>query len=349
MKTFLTITALAMIVISGLKFLDTYFFVVSEKDLIYKTIQNVEKEQLGDEFTFIVFGDNKNSVSTFSKLIDAVNKEKAIAFGVNTGDMVFDGSMFKWQLYLKQLKRFKIPVFHVPGNHDLADHPENYMKIFGPLYYSFQTGNSYFIVVNNANEDIDAYQLEWLKNELGKSQSWRYRFVFMHVPIFDPRVKKQPGHSMKNLKKAQDLLSLLKKYHVTRVFAGHIHGYFEGEWDGVPYTITGGAGAELFGIDPEHYFYHFIKVHVTPENVSYEIIKLPTPDFNIIDRTIHTFWIYTYSFVLQNYWIVLLGTSLFLLSAVVVSGKERELFEHLMKRKIVRFVARIWRLLGNQK
>jgi hypothetical protein len=49
-----------------------------------------------------------------------------------------------------------------------------------------------------------------------------------------------------------ELLKLLQKYNVTMVFAGHIHGYFRGEWEGVPYIVTGGAGAELVGLNKEH-------------------------------------------------------------------------------------------------
>ncbi|KFZ21898.1 Metallophosphoesterase [Thermotoga neapolitana LA10] len=344
---FLIGIAFTLIGLSVLKILDTYMFVIPERDLIYKNIRRIEKEKLTDNFTFVVFGDNKNSISTFSKLISAVNEDPVVSFAINTGDMVFDGSVFKWGLYLKQLKRFKVPVLHVPGNHDLADDPGNYLKIFGPLYYSFHVGNSYFIVLNNANEKcVDSYQLAWLEGELEKSRSYKYRFVFMHVPIYDPRVKKQPGHSMKDLKNALTLLNILKKYDITMVFAGHIHGYFRGEWNGVPYIITGGAGAELFGTNPEHYFYHFIKVHVSPKGVNYEVIKLPTPDFNIVDRIFHTFWIYTYSFVLQNYWIVLFGTGFFMLSAVVISSKEQEIANFLMRRRIIRFVVKIWKSLG---
>ncbi|ACI20026.1 hypothetical protein [Dictyoglomus thermophilum] len=42
-------------------------------------------------------------------------------------------------------------------------------------------------------------------------------------------------------------------------------------------TPAGGAGAELIGVDPQHDFYHYIKVNVTPTNVDYELVKLSTP------------------------------------------------------------------------
>nr|WP_296906068.1 metallophosphoesterase [Thermotoga sp.] len=96
--------------------------------------------------------------------MSAVDEEPDVSFAINTGDMVFDGSVFKWGLYLKQLKKFKVPVLHVPGNHDPADNLGNYLKIFGPLHYSFHAGNSYFTVLNSVNEErVDSYQLAWLK------------------------------------------------------------------------------------------------------------------------------------------------------------------------------------------
>jgi hypothetical protein len=33
-------------------------------------------------------------------------------------------------------------------------------------------------------------------------------------------------------------------------------------WEGISYTITGGAGGKLQGNDPEHFFHHYVKVHV---------------------------------------------------------------------------------------
>jgi hypothetical protein len=51
---------------------------------------------------------------------------------------------------------------------------------------------------------------------------------------------------------ATELAVLFRKYRVTRIFTSHIHGYFTGQWQGIPYTITGGAGAELVGNDPHH-------------------------------------------------------------------------------------------------
>ncbi len=75
---------------------------------------------------------------------------------------------------------------------------------------------------------------------------YRYRFVFSHVPLHDPRKGEYAqGHSMKNMKEAIKLNRLLDKYRVTMLFASHIHAYFRGKWHQTPYIITGGAGAPL--------------------------------------------------------------------------------------------------------
>jgi hypothetical protein len=70
------------------------------------------------------------------------------------------------------------------------------------------------------------------------------------------------------------LAALFRRYHVTHVFAGHIHSYFSGNWDGVPYTITGGAGAPLYGTDSQHYFYHYLMVTLTAGKVTIKVQRL---------------------------------------------------------------------------
>ena len=123
----------------------------------------------------------------------------------------------------------------------------------------FSSKDNYFIVVNDAEPDgIGEVQWRWLENELKQSQSYKTRLVFLHTPLFDPR----GGDKHHCLPEAagRRLAALLRQYHVTHIFAGHIHSYFSGDWDGVPYTITGGAGAPLYGTDPNHFFYHYLKV-----------------------------------------------------------------------------------------
>ena len=93
------------------------------------------------------------------------------------------------------------------------------------------------------------------------------------------------------------LAILFRKYRVTHIFASHIHGYFAGQRLGVPYTITGGAGAELVGTDPSHYFYHFLKVHVKGGAVDIHVKPVPSPDYAWLDRLGFITWLYLYPFI----------------------------------------------------
>lgn len=336
-----------LITISAIKV--TLPFVQSEsaKNVVYNSINEIKNHS--GEFSFAVLGDNKNSISTFGKIIEQINANPEIAFVVNTGDMVFDGSITKYNFFLKQLSKLQKPFIPVPGNHDIADGGmNNYVEFFGPLYYSFAVDQAYFIILDSSNEKaIDNWQMRWLESQLKNSQKYEYRFVFLHVPIFDPRLSmdKQPGHSLKDTENAMQLLELLQKYDVTMVFAGHIHGYFRGEWEGVPYIITGGAGAELVGLDKEHYFYHYLIVHVKDTGVDYEVIKLNSPDFNIVDRIGTFLWLYLYSFVVINYWWIVFIVGVFVFTVLLIRDFKKEItsfWRWLIKRKIIRFILRLF-------
>ncbi len=264
-------------------------------DWNYHQLQKIDKSKTN--FSFAVFGDNKNSVKTFENLISKLNNDN-ILFAIDDGDLVYDGENEKFRFFLNQVKGLNKPLLTVFGNHEAKEKGRaTYYDLFGPFYYSFSVGNSYFIILDDANKkNLDDEQFSWLKNELKISQKYKNRFVFMHVPLYDPRIKKQPGHSLSDLNFAKKLNILFDKTNVTMLFVSHIHAYYNGTWGKTPYIITGGGGAELAGTDPKHYFYHYIKVNVNGNSVNYDVIKLKNPDFELLDRLTHDAWIYIYAF-----------------------------------------------------
>lgn len=219
-----------------------------------------------NDFSFAVMGDNKGNRSVFEPLLRDIGHDKEIAFAIDCGDLVREGRVGLYRRFLSQVQEnLAIPFLTAIGNHDLnkgSPHTQKYQEIFGPTYYSFQVGQGYFIVLDATTESgFDKAERQWLENELQKGQASKARFVFMHVPVFDPR----GGTFHKSLpdKDQKDLLALFRHYRVTHLFVSHLHGYFSGIWAGVPYTLTGGAGARLQGKDPEHFFHHYVKVHVS--------------------------------------------------------------------------------------
>jgi serine/threonine-protein phosphatase CPPED1 len=226
-----------------------------------------------DTFSFAVFGDNKDGYYLFDVLLKDIDHRRDLSFALDIGDLVPRGTRGHFRRYMGEVRAdLSIPLLAAIGNHDLnAGSSDNYRKIFGETYYSFSIGENYFIILDATKESgFDKQEYSWLEEELKKAQRSTNRFVFMHVPPFDPRGK---GLN-KCLQDGKELMDLFSRYQVTHLFASHIHGYFSGVWEGIPYTITGGAGGSLQGQDPDHFFHHFVTVHVGKTGVETRVDRI---------------------------------------------------------------------------
>ena len=200
-----------------------------------------------------------------------IDHDKEIAFAIDIGDLVRDGKRGQYRRFLDQVQEnLTIPFLTATGNHDFNNGFDNYTNIFGPTYYVFQVGQCSFIVLDVTKDSgLDKMERQWLEGELIKAQDARARFVFMHMPPFDPR-----GGIYLPEKDKNDLLDLFRRYKVSHLFTSHVHGYFSGMWEGVPYTVTGGAGARLQGKDPQHFFHHYVKVHINNKKVDLTVRRI---------------------------------------------------------------------------
>jgi hypothetical protein len=233
----------------------------------------------GDTLTFAVLGDNRSNPEVFGRVLRQLDCDPDLAFAIDVGDMVEQGTLEQFDEFFKHLRSAaRLPFLTVVGNHDLGNNQDLtlYREIFGPDYYAFQLRDHYFIVLNdNLHTGMGEAQMAWLEQELRKSQSYKTRLVFLHIPLFDPR----GGENHHCLPEAtgRRLAALFHQYRVTHIVAGHIHSYFSGNWDGVPYTITAGAGAPLYGTDPAHYFYHYLKVTLKDGRVQIRVRRVAAP------------------------------------------------------------------------
>jgi hypothetical protein len=282
---------------------------------------NVRKIRIQDpnDFAFAVFGDNKNSHSIFPVLLRRVDQDRDIKFALDIGDLVFDGDIEKYRYFFNQLKEnIKLPLLTAIGNHELllGSGRGLYYDLLGPFYYSFQVGGAYFIVLDDANETgLDLWQRAWLERELKNARGYIHKFVFMHVPLFDPSGGRYEEGCLPE-KEARSLMELFKENKVSHIFASHIHSYYTGRWQGIPFTITGGAGAELAGRDPKHDFFHYLKVRVKGNTVDVTVQRLPSPDYEWLDRLGYTVWLYLYAFFRFNG----IQVALFLLMAYLLGA-----------------------------
>jgi 3',5'-cyclic AMP phosphodiesterase CpdA len=241
-------------------------------------LRQVERLQApaGGKLTFAVLGDSRSNPPVFERLLKDMAGDPILTFAIDIGDMVERGTLEQFGEFFKQIRSaVRLPFLTAVGNHDLGKDQDLtlYREIFGPDYYAFPLKDNYFIVVNDADpNEVGETQWRWLEDELKKSRAYKTRLVFLHTPLFDPR----GGENHHCLPEAtgRRLAALFRQYHVTHIFAGHIHSYFSGNWDGVPYTITGGGGAPLAGTDPAHYFYHYLKVTLQEGEVHVEVQRI---------------------------------------------------------------------------
>lgn len=223
------------------------------------------------KFTFIHASDTHISDASVARMqrLKTLTDSLKPAFVLVTGDLIKDAlrvdeaeSKRLYEMYVREASKFSVPVWNVPGNHELfgierqfslvsAENPlygkKMYRHYLGPDYYSFNYGGLHFVGLNSVDyEDlwyyghIDSLQMEWLKKDIAHVSKTTPIITFSHIPFYSG------GHSMwefepdgnfasiisVNGKKvfrhvvdnAMDVLALLDSYNFPMALAGHYHG-----------------------------------------------------------------------------------------------------------------------------
>ncbi len=216
-------------------------------------------------FTFWVGGDNRKRLDILLSLFKEARRKRPL-FLVIGGDVVGHGLYWEYKRFMDVLEESPIPVFLVPGNHDLEFCGKRiFTRYLAPDHYSFSYGKSLFVVLDTNGKEEG--QLPWL-DRLLRNPYYQHRFVFVHKPPIDPR----PGHHHTMHREfARRLLDLLVKRKVDVLFCSHIHSYLEANYKGLKVIITGGLGAHRKKpIKP----FHYVRVEVFDGEVVTEMVPL---------------------------------------------------------------------------
>ncbi len=239
----------------------------------------------GAPFSFIVFGDSRDSTGGHQRVVDRI-RDEVPDFLLGTGDMVYEGQNDQdWQDFFdteRELLRENV-LYPSLGNHDRQGRgrtADNFRKFFAlpenspdpERYYAFTYASGRFLILDsNAHSFALTDQTEWIEQQLQAARldpNIRHIFVTMHHPPYS--VSLHGGQE--ELREAWT--PLFEKYQVAAVFSGHDHVYSRAEQSGVRYFVSGGAGAPLYPrkarsskIDTQatQYFErvnHYIRVHV---------------------------------------------------------------------------------------
>ncbi len=166
-------------------------------------------------FSFIHASDthiSEKSVDRMQKLREIVSATKP-DFLLITGDLVKDALRVSekeasgyYELYKKEIEKFTVPVWSVPGNHEIfgierhlslvsQSHPlygkKMYHHYLGPNYYSFNYGGIHFVGLDNVDyEDlwyfgrVDSLQVKWLQADLTTVPKTTPVITFGHMPFY---------------------------------------------------------------------------------------------------------------------------------------------------------------------
>jgi 3',5'-cyclic-AMP phosphodiesterase len=271
--------------------------------------QTINEENKAD-FSFVFCTDihvqlERNAIQGFTQAIDTINKLQP-AFVITGGDLIFDalGQSYEradslYNLYIEITKRFNMPVYNTMGNHEIfgihkkygvdTTYPEYGEKMFekrlGKSYYSFDYEGWKFMVLNSIEDTkkgryiglIDSMQINWIKEELVRTDSTTPIVISTHIPFITAFSQKYNGSTVANdsslvVVNAKDVIDLFKGYNLKLVLQGHLHTVEDIFIDGIHF-ITGGAVSAAWWTGPNMGFEEgFMSITVKGEDFNWKYI-----------------------------------------------------------------------------
>ena len=211
----------------------------------------------GNNFSFVVLGDNRSVPKNWKRIAAAVFKEQP-DFTIFLGDYVEDGRidhLWDEEVFAPAHELFaSIPSYSVIGNHE--KNSSLYLELFQSprsKNWAKEIGPALFIGIDGLMNWTKGSQLtKGLEATLAQSQA-KFIFLATHYPAWTSGkygiLDKKGLPKKTSIYKSQlVLMPLLEKYKATAMLAAHEHFYERSEpGGGVSVVTTGGAGVWLRG------------------------------------------------------------------------------------------------------
>jgi predicted MPP superfamily phosphohydrolase len=200
-----------------------------------------------------------------SENLNALNTD----FILTGGDMIYTAKSVNdkkaaalFDLMDKEFKLLKMPIYLTMGNHETVGITEEsgidksnpmwgkrmYEKRYTNSYYSFTKEGWKFFVLDgikilekekNYTQGVDSLQIEWMKDELSKTDKDTPIVISIHTPLINPHAMSD-SDSRALSSNAEAVLNLFEDNDLRIVLQGHNHTYMNLYIHGVHY-ISGGS------------------------------------------------------------------------------------------------------------
>jgi len=278
------------------------------KSVNVKNMEIIRGNTNNNNYSFAVVGNIENSIAIFDNRILKKIKQNNVDFIISTGNNVRDGDESKYRVFYRTLEKLKIPFLTAVGRREINDGGnDNFYKYFGPFYFSYQIGDSYFIFLDTTENTNLNWQQQWLNNELKEASEYENKFVIMNkTPVkieaeylLDDSIKYIKSKSLRTF--YQDIFA---EHNLDTVFSSNLEIYHQEEIEGVNYYVSGGAGGDLI-FDNQKSFYHYLLVNVSDSGIDVEVQRLENSP-GLISKLIVNIWVSLQSFIYANYINILL-------------------------------------------
>lgn len=217
-------------------------------DLEYLNVESVINQGMNTEepFTFAILGDTQKfnpdkPNDAMKKAVTSIETRQP-SLVMTVGDLISNcdaenACKKRFEQWKNMLGPLYFKTFTVMGNHDHKGNafsekiwqdqfvmPSNGPAGLEELVYSFDYGNSHFIVLNSevgGSDRINQPQREWLEADLAANTKTN-TFVFFHQPAF-PMATKIDSSLDTHKKERDQFWEIIDRHNVTAVFNGHEH------------------------------------------------------------------------------------------------------------------------------
>ena len=205
-----------------------------------------------------------NESADFSPEVALVERIAGEVNSLRPDFVVFSGDLVQWRTDQAALDAFKqlttlfdqqIPLYFVPGNHDVGNTAEpdevaRFEERYGASHFVWEgegyTAIGYNSCVIKAQTEGEQSEYEWLRARLTEASERGCPIIMVaHHPLFVHSNDEADSGENTPLAVRQKYLDLFAEFDVELVLSGHLHRSAAGEYEGVRLQTISAAGRPL--------------------------------------------------------------------------------------------------------